>query len=117
MRTGETGGFIPRSMEELHERLRDEHPPGDLSLKEDVILWRLPNGVTVWACFDAIATVWTDSRGRKRQLTHWHPPEDEIFSDLLDILGKEEARPVGGPALDYGAGELGQIQRAKKAEI
>ena len=77
MRTGETGGFIPRSIEELHERLRDEHPPGDLSLKEDVI--------TVWACFDAIATVWTDSRGQERQLTHWHPAEEEIFADLLDI--------------------------------
>lgn len=85
MRTEETGGFIPRSMEELYERLCGEGPPGELALKGDVILWRLPNGVTVWACFDAIATVWTDSRGRERQLTHWHPGEEEIFGDLLDI--------------------------------
>ena len=106
MRTGETGGFIPRSIEELHERLRDEHPPGDLSLKEDVILWRLPNGVTVWACFDAIATVWTDSRGQERQLTHWHPAEEEIFADLLDIcrgrtfwLRKKRARWEAPPLI------------------
>lgn len=85
MRTGKTGGFIPRSMEELHERLRGEHPPGELSLGEDVILWRLPNGVSLWICFDTIATAWIDRRGRERPLTHWHPAEEEIFADLLDI--------------------------------
>ncbi len=85
MRTGEAGGFIPSSMEELYEALRRQNPPGELSLEGDVILWRLPNGVSLWVCFDAIATAWTDSRGRERPLTHWHPAEEEIFADLLDI--------------------------------
>lgn len=85
MRTEEAGGFIPYSIEELYERLCDQRPPGELALKGDAIIWRLPHGVTIWACFGTIATVWTDSRGRERQLTHWHPGEDEIFGDLLDI--------------------------------
>ena len=67
MRTGEAGGFIPSSMEELYEALRRQNPPGELSLEGDVILWRLPNGVSLWVCFD------------------WHPAEEEIFADLLDI--------------------------------
>lgn len=77
--------FVPRSMEELYEALRRQNPPGELSLQGDAIVWRLPNGVSLWACFDTIATAWTDSRGRERPLTHWHPAEEEIFADLLDI--------------------------------
>lgn len=81
----ERGRFVPRSMEELYEALRRQNPAGELALKEDVLLWRLPNGIRLWVCFETIATAWTDRRGRERPLTHWHPPEEEIFGDLLDI--------------------------------
>lgn len=83
--------FIPRGIEELYEALRRQNPAGELALQEDTILWRLPNGVALWVCLEGdcregiIATAWTDSRGRERPLTHWHPVGEEIFGDLLDI--------------------------------
>lgn len=91
MRTREVSGFIPHSIEELYKRLCDERPPGELALEQGELVWRLPHGVTVrvWLLEKYpegyIGTSWQNSRGLVRELAHWHPAEDEIFGDLLDI--------------------------------
>lgn len=54
------------------------------------MLWKLPNGICLKIVINNqphegyIATYYLKN-GRELALTHWHPMEDEIYSDLMDI--------------------------------
>ena len=82
--------FIPRNVEELYERMKCGNFTGKLSTKDEWLIWRLPNGVTIKVAIDErILEGYIDTSyncdGKEYLLAHWHPVEGEIYSDLLKI--------------------------------
>lgn len=81
--------FIPNNVEELYEKMICENFTGELFTKDDWLVWRLPNGITVKVAIDKripegyIDTYYYD--GKEYSLTHWHPVEEDIYNDLLKI--------------------------------
>lgn len=66
-----------------------ENFAGELLTKDDWLIWRLPNGITVKVAIDKrILEGYVDTsyyEGKEYSLTHWHPVEKDIYNDLLDI--------------------------------
>ena len=82
--------FIPLNEKDLYEKMVKEKFIGQLSFDENLLLWSLPNGITINIVINNqphegyIDTYYTIN-GKKCSLTHWHPMEDEIYQDLTDI--------------------------------
>lgn len=84
-------------VEDLFEKLKSENLQGELYKEGDWIIWKLPNDIILKITVNNIlwngepsiregyiATYYLKD-GKERALTHWHPTEDEIYPDLMDI--------------------------------
>ena len=64
--------------------------PGELSFRDGLVFWQLPNGILVDVHINEpakegyIGTVYMKN-GRKHILTHWHPAAEDVWADLMDI--------------------------------
>lgn len=78
--------FIPDNITELYEKMIANKFQGQLSIENDWITWKLPNNVTFKIAVNNqphegyIEVLYND-----KNITHWHPMEDEIYKDLFDI--------------------------------
>lgn len=85
--------FIPRSVEDLYEKMIRGNFTGKLLIKDDWLIWRLPGGITVKVAVDErlpegyVATSYDD--GKEYPLAHWHPAEEDIYNDLLKMENGE----------------------------
>lgn len=82
--------FIPHNVEELYEKMICGNFAGKLLTKDDWLIWQLPNGITVKVAIDErMLEGYIDTSyhcdGKEYLLAHWHPVEDEIYTDLLKI--------------------------------
>ncbi|MDE6747527.1 MAG: hypothetical protein K2K21_00465 [Lachnospiraceae bacterium] len=82
--------FIPHNNNELYEKMINEHFPGELSLENVWMVWKLPNGITVKVSFDPLhpetylITYYGEGK-REFPLAHWHPYIEDVYRDLSDI--------------------------------
>lgn len=86
----EQSSYIPRDTDELYEKLKTEDLQGELSVEGELLIWRLPNGICLKIAVnnqphEGYIDTYYLKDGREQALTHWHPMEDEIYRDLLDI--------------------------------
>ena len=84
------GKFIPKDLSELYEKLVKEDVKGELSKQEDWLIWKLSNGIIlkigILAPFgEGYIGVYYLKNGKEKNLTHWHPADDEIYRDLMEI--------------------------------
>lgn len=89
--------FIPQDVEDLYKKLKSEDLQGELSKEGDWLIWKLPNGIILKIAINNILwkgkpsiregyiASYYQKNGRELTLTHWHPMEDEIYPDLMDI--------------------------------
>lgn len=89
--------FIPEDAEALYEKLKSEDLQGELSKEGEFLIWKLPNHIILKIAVNnvqcrgkiTIREGYIDTyylkNGREQALTHWHPMEDEIYPDLMDI--------------------------------
>lgn len=89
--------FIPKDIGELYEKLKTENLQGKLSKEGECLIWKLPNDIMLKiSIYDIQSKRGTSFRegyidtyylknGKEQNLTHWHPQEDEIWQDLMDI--------------------------------
>lgn len=83
--------FIPQDVADLYEKLKNENLQGELLKEGDWLIWKLPNDIIVKIAINPlnhegyIDTFYLKKNGKERNLTHWHPIEDEIYKDLMDI--------------------------------
>lgn len=89
--------FIPQDVEDLYEKLKSENLQGELYKEGDWLIWKLPNDIILkitvnniqWNGEPSIREGYIGAYylkdGKERALTHWHPTEDEIYPDLMDI--------------------------------
>lgn len=82
--------FIPRDMGELYWALQKEDLKGTLEIKDDWLVWRLPNNIIlkiyIWnPPHEGYIAAYYSKNGKERPLTHWHPMDDEVYRDLIDI--------------------------------
>lgn len=82
--------FIPFNVEDLYNKLVNDKFMGKLSLDKNWLIWELPNGVTLEIAINNpphegyIGTYYTHNNC-KIILTHWHPMDNEIYTDLKEI--------------------------------
>ncbi|MCR5794098.1 MAG: hypothetical protein K6G61_01955 [Solobacterium sp.] len=63
---------------------------GDLSFRDGLIFWQLPNGILIDIHINEaaqegyIGTAYLKN-GRKHILAHWHPAAEDVWGDLMDI--------------------------------
>lgn len=82
--------FIPQNAADLYEKLKKEDLKGKLAKEGELLIWKLPNGIILKIGFNDpphegyIGTSYLKN-GKEIILTHWHPMEDEIYRDLMDI--------------------------------
>lgn len=89
--------FIPQNVKDLYEKLKSEDLQGELSKEGDQLIWKLPNNIILKI---AVNNIWRNGKitiregyigtsylknGKEMVLTHWHPADDEIYPDLMDI--------------------------------
>ena len=82
--------FIPRDMEELYWALKKENLKGELEMKDGWLIWRLPNNIilkiSIWnPPHEGYIDTYYLENGREKPLTHWHPMDEELYADLMDI--------------------------------
>lgn len=89
--------FIPQDVKDLYDKLKSEDLQGELSKEGDLLIWKLPNNIVLNIAVNNIQRkgkitirdgyIGTSylKNGREVLLTHWHPAEDEIYPDLMDI--------------------------------
>lgn len=83
--------FIPQDVADLYEKLKNENLQGELIKEGDWLIWKLPNDIIVKISINPlnnegyIDTFYLKKNGKERKLAHWHPMEDEIYKDLMDI--------------------------------
>lgn len=89
--------FIPQDVKDLYEKLKSEDLQGELSKEGNLLIWKLPNNIILKITVNNIQRngkitiregyIGTSylKNGRELILTHWHPAEDEIYPDLMDI--------------------------------
>lgn len=82
--------FIPKDTEELFLKMKEENLKGQLSKEDVFITWELDNHIILKILMQTIPheryieTYYHDHH-KEISLTHWHPMEDEIYDDLMDI--------------------------------
>ncbi len=89
--------FIPKDIDDLYEKLKTENLQGTLSKEGECLIWKLPNSIILKIFVNDIRSKRGTSfregyigtyylkNGREQNLTHWHPQDDEIYPDLMDI--------------------------------
>lgn len=89
--------FLPHSITDLYEKMIEEEFTGQLSIEDDRLIWKLPNGITIKVAFHYVKSKQggqfvegyfeTCYRNDKEEipLTHWHPSHEEIYRDLYEI--------------------------------
>lgn len=89
--------FIPKDIADLYEKLKTENLQGKLSKEGECLIWKLPNDIILKIYMNDMGSKrgipfregYIDTcylkNGKEQNLTHWHPQEDEIYSDLMDI--------------------------------
>lgn len=82
--------FVPYDVTDLYEKLKKEDLKGKLTKEESLLIWELPNGIILKIGINNpphegyIGTSYLKD-GKEVILTHWHPMDDEIYKDLMDI--------------------------------
>lgn len=82
--------YIPQNVEDLYNRMITENFIGEISFENEWLTWTLPNGIVIGVAVNNqqhegyIDTKYFDGQ-KNITLTHWHPMEDEIYSDLSAI--------------------------------
>lgn len=83
--------FIPHSVDELYKKMINEKFIGQLSVQKDWLIWNLPNKIIIKIALDCnplregcIDTYYFDDK-KEYNLTHWHPMEEEVYKDLMEI--------------------------------
>mgnify|MGYP001069077738 CR=1 FL=1 len=70
--------------------MKQEDLIGKLTKEGSLLIWELPNSIILKISINAsphegyIGTSYLKN-GKEVILTHWHPMEDEIYKDLMDI--------------------------------
>lgn len=89
--------FVPKDISDLYKRLKNENLQGELSKEGEGLRWKLPNCIVLKIFINDIQSKGKSSfregyidvcylkNGKEQYLTHWHPYEDEIYQDLMDI--------------------------------
>lgn len=82
--------FIPESINELYKKMTDDGFTGELSIEDDWLIWKLPNRIIIKTALnnhpgEGYIEISYFNGKKESSLTHWHPFEDEIYKDLLDI--------------------------------
>lgn len=85
--------FIPKDITDLYEKLKEENLKGELSKENDLLIWKLPNHIVLKIAINIISDrlhegyidTYYLKNGREQNLTHWHPADDEIYEDLMNI--------------------------------
>lgn len=82
--------FIPHNANELYEKMIREQFTGQLSLEDDHLIWKLPNGITIKVTFSTLfpeAYLGTCCLDGKKEipLAHWHPMIEDVYRDLSEI--------------------------------
>ena len=63
---------------------------GQFQLENDVIFWELYEGIEIEIAFDfSFGEGYIELTQKGQQLTHWHPPIDELYSDLHEVGSPE----------------------------
>ncbi len=88
--------FIPKDIAQLYKALKKEQVKGELLLEDGWLIWRLPSGILlkiyVWSPMrEGYIETYYLKKGGEVPLTHWHPAEEEVYQDLMDI---DEGRTV-----------------------
>lgn len=85
--------FVPRDITDLYEKLKKENLKGELSKENDLLIWKLPNDIILKININIISDQFHEGyidtyyikNGREQNLTHWHPADNEIYEDLMNI--------------------------------
>ncbi len=118
--------FAPKNAQQLYEALIKAKLQGSLTLENDAVVWRHPNGLIFRAFVDEnegyVEMLWIDS-GSKINLTHWHPSLDGICSDLADLNGGKyvveikEGSPFSQPEAKFIEAEKYSSKPSKKTVV
>lgn len=86
--------FIPKNTDDLYLQMKKNDFHGKLSRDKELIVWELDNNIILNILVnnqphEGYIDTYYLNNGKRIPLTHWHPMDDEIYDDLVDInLGK-----------------------------
>lgn len=82
--------FIPKDSNDLFLEMKKYNLQGNLLKNKDMIIWKLENQIIIKIYVNDLPNegyidIYYLKDGKEMSLTHWHPYEDELFNDLMDI--------------------------------
>lgn len=81
---------IPKNTDDLYSEMKKNAFEGQLLKDGEMIVWKLDNNIIIYIfvnnqLHEGYIDTYYLNNGKRIPLTHWHPMEDEIYDDLMDI--------------------------------